>query len=68
MNTSSSTNVEQLASLKSAYFEALASYNESFTDEALARLNASEHAYMSFIEVDDVRNSFRLKTLVRQGG
>jgi hypothetical protein len=58
MNTSSSTNVEQLSSLKSAYFEALTSYNESFTDEALARLNASEDAYMSFIEVDDVRNSF----------
>jgi len=54
MNSSSFTNNEQLTSLKSAYFEALASYNESYTEGAFARLQASEDAYMSFIESDGV--------------
>jgi hypothetical protein len=58
MNTSSLINKEQLASLKSAYFEALASYNESSTEDALSKLCASEDAYMSFIECSDVRSSF----------
>ena len=56
MNTSSLTNNEQLALLKSAYFEALASCNECYTEEALSKLCSSEDAYMSFIECSDVRS------------
>jgi phage terminase large subunit len=54
MNTSSLTNNEQLAFLKSAYFEALKSFNETNTEEALYRLRTTEDAYMSFIESNDV--------------
>jgi hypothetical protein len=56
MNTSSLTNNEQLTFLKSAYFEALATYNDCYTKEALSKLYASEDAYMSFMESDDVRS------------
>jgi hypothetical protein len=56
MNTSSLTNNEQLALLKSAYFEALAAYNECYTEEALTKLCSSEDAYMSFIECTDFRS------------
>jgi hypothetical protein len=56
MKTSSLTNTEQLALLKGAYFEALVSYNESYNQDALFRLNASEDAYMSFIECSDARS------------
>ncbi len=55
MSTYSLTNHEQLAFLKSAYFEALESYNESYSEVAFARLQAFEDAYMSLIESDDVR-------------
>ncbi len=41
---------EQLILLKSAYFDALASYNECYTEEALSMVCSSEDAYMSFIE------------------
>ena len=41
---------EQLILLKSAYFDALASYNECYTEEALSIVCSSEDAYMSFIE------------------
>ena len=56
MNTSSLTNGDQLALLKSNYFEALATYNQTFTDEALSKLFSTEDAYMSFIETGDVRS------------
>ena len=49
MKTSSSTNNEQLSLLKSAYFDALASCIDSYSDEALSKLCTSEDAYM-FVE------------------
>ena len=58
MNTSTLTDDERLASLKSAYFEALELFNDSYSESAFKRLQASEDAYMSFIETDDVRNSY----------
>ena len=60
MSTSTLRNNEQLALLKGAYFEALASYNESLNQDSLLRLFASEDAYMSFIECDDVRSLDKL--------
>jgi hypothetical protein len=48
MNTSSLTNNEQLALLKSAYYAALASYNKSENRDELIRLYDSMNAYMSF--------------------
>jgi hypothetical protein len=42
------TNNEQLALLKSAYYEALASYNKSENRDELIRLYDSMNAYMSF--------------------
>ena len=56
MNTSSLTNNEQLTLLKSAYFEALASCNECYTEETFSKLCSSEDAYMSFIECSDARS------------
>ena len=56
MNTSSLTNSDQLALLKSNYFEALANYNQNFTDDALSKLFSTEDAYMSFMETGDVRS------------
>ena len=56
MNTSFTANNEQLVFLKSAYFDALASYNESYTEETFSKLCASEDAYMSFIECNDIRS------------
>ena len=50
MNIPSLSRREQLVLLKSAYFEALASYNECYTEEALSKVCSSEDAYMSFIE------------------
>ena len=47
---------EQLVILKNAYFEALASYNECYTEEALSKVCSSEDAYMSFIECAVARN------------
>ena len=47
MNTPNLTNNEQLAFLKSAYFEALALFNDSYSEMAFSRLQASEDAYMS---------------------
>lgn len=46
MNTSCLTNNEQLAFLKTTYYKALASYNECYTERALARLQASEDDYI----------------------
>ena len=56
MTTSSLTSNEQLALLKNEYFDALANYNQCFTEEALSKLFSSEDAYMSFIESGDVRS------------
>jgi hypothetical protein len=56
MYISSLTNKEQLDLLKSAYFDALASYNECYTEEALSKLCTSEDIYMSFIECTDIRS------------
>jgi hypothetical protein len=56
MKTSYLINNEQLNFLKSAYFEALASCNECYTEETFSKLCSSEDAYMSFIECSDVRN------------
>lgn len=56
MNIPSLSRREQLVLLKSAYFEALASYNECYTEEALSKVCSSEDAYMSFIECSVVRN------------
>jgi len=56
MNTSSLTYNEQLDLLKNAYFEALQSYNECYTEDAFSKLCSSEDAYMSFIECADVRS------------
>ncbi len=53
MNTNPLTNEEQLVVLKNAYFEALASYNNSYTDEALTRLHATEDAYMSCADTSE---------------
>ena len=50
MNTNSLTNREQLDLLKIAYFEALAFYDNSYTEEALVRLKASERAIHDFIK------------------
>ena len=49
-------NNEKLALLKSAYFEALESCIECYTEEAFSKLCSSEDTYMSFIECSDVRN------------
>jgi hypothetical protein len=56
MSTSSLTNNEKLALLKSAYFEALKSCNECYTEVTFSKLCSSEDAYMSFIECSDVRS------------
>jgi hypothetical protein len=48
MNSYSLTNNNQLALLNRAYFEALISYNETYSQDALLRLFASKNAYMSF--------------------
>ena len=50
MNTTSLTNKQQFSLLKIAYFEALASYEKSYTEEALASLKASEEAIQDFIK------------------
>ncbi|ADI30208.1 hypothetical protein [Methylotenera versatilis] len=50
MSISSLSDNQQLTLLKNAYFEALASYNDSYTEEALSKLSSSEDAYMSYIE------------------
>jgi hypothetical protein len=50
MNTSFSKDKERLALLKIAYFEALASYDKSYTEEALTSLRASESAIQDFIK------------------
>jgi hypothetical protein len=57
MNSSSLIDNEQLASLKSVFAGALRDFNEHRTEDYFSVLRASVDAYMSFIEVDDVRNS-----------
>jgi len=54
MNRSSLTDRQQLAFLKIAYFEALASYENSYTEEALVKLKASEEAIHDFIKEYEV--------------
>jgi hypothetical protein len=48
MNSSSSIDNEQLASLKSAYLEAFRDFNEHRTEDAFSKFRASVYAYMSF--------------------
>ena len=54
MNTGLLSSQEQLALLKNAYLEAFKLYQDCYTEEALAKLHASEDAYMSYIEDDDL--------------
>lgn len=53
MNTSSLSNKMQLSYLKQAYLEALASYKDSNSDQALVRLNDLKETYVTFIEDDE---------------
>lgn len=50
MNSLSLTKNEMHDLLNSAYFEALTSYNEGATEEALLKLCSAEDALISFVE------------------
>jgi hypothetical protein len=55
MISPSLSNKVQLASLKSDYVERLGFYKRSHSKQALTRLNTIIDDYVSFIEVNDVR-------------
>jgi hypothetical protein len=58
VNSSSSIDNEQLAFLKSVFIEALRDFNKHRTEDAFSVLRASVDVYMSFIEEEDIHDSF----------